>query len=209
MRVLFLGNGTWPHTWVRERCIAMVSDPLTDAPGEYELGLSWGYRHRVPVSVLAELPIVNVHTGYLPWNRGAYPNVWPLLDGSPAGVTLHWMDAGFDTGDIIAQEKAPVFPWDTAESLHGRLATQAFDLCRRTWPSIMDGTAPRTPQTGPGTEHRKRDLEAVTLRLGQTMPVERVLAILRARTFAGYPGVRFTDSGQTWDVTVNCRKVEP
>jgi methionyl-tRNA formyltransferase len=114
-----------------------------------------------------------------------------------------------DAGDIIAQERVAVDPWDTAESLHARLTDAALELLWQTWARIVDGTAPRIPQTGPGTEHRKRDLEAVTLRLGTTMPVGRVLAILRARTFAGYPGVRFTEDGQTWDVTVDCRKVEP
>lgn len=46
---------------------------------------------------------MNLHISYLPWNKGADPNFWSCIDGTPAGVTLHHIDAGVDTGDIIAQ----------------------------------------------------------------------------------------------------------
>ena len=67
------------------------------------VGLSCGYRHKLRQEEWECFPdgILNLHTGYLPWNKGAYPNVWPILDGSPAGVTLHRVDAGIDTGPIL------------------------------------------------------------------------------------------------------------
>src|SRR5689334_20336598 len=47
---------------------------------------------------------VNLHNSYLPWNRGAHACTWAIVDRTPAGATMHWMDEGIDTGDILYQE---------------------------------------------------------------------------------------------------------
>lgn len=50
--------------------------------------------------------IYNIHFSYLPYYKGVYPIVWPLLNQEEfTGVTLHYIDAGIDTGDIIDHEK--------------------------------------------------------------------------------------------------------
>ena len=59
---------------------------------------------------------VNLHLAYLPYNRGSNPNVWSIVERTPAGATLHWMDAGVDTGDIIAQATTDVAADDTGET---------------------------------------------------------------------------------------------
>ena len=41
---------------------------------------------------------------YLPWNRGADPNFWSILEDTPKGVTIHIMDESIDTGDILYQK---------------------------------------------------------------------------------------------------------
>lgn len=63
---------------------------------------------------LFERGVVNLHPALLPFNRGGFTNVWPLLDGSPAGVTLHLLDTGIDTGPILAQVEVPTHITDTS-----------------------------------------------------------------------------------------------
>ena len=60
--------------------------------------------------MLDRLPdrVVNLHIAYLPYNRGADPNLWSVLEDTPAGVSIHYVDEGVDTGDIIAQRRARV-----------------------------------------------------------------------------------------------------
>jgi len=162
-----------------------------------DIGVSAGFGYRVPKELLAHLPIVNVHTGYLPYNRGACPNVWPIIDGSPAGVTLHWMDEGIDTGDIIAQERVDVHPWDTGETLHYRLLETAAELFRRTWPSIKEDTAPRTPQDPEtGTHYRLSSLDVIdAIDLDREYKARDLVNLLRARTFPPYQGAYFNVPG--------------
>src|SRR5262249_8890160 len=70
-----------------------------------DIGLSVMLGYVLAPDFLSVFPrgVVNLHPALLPFNRGAHPNVWSIVDGTPAGATLHWMDENVDTGDIIAQ----------------------------------------------------------------------------------------------------------
>ena len=59
-----------------------------------DIGLSilFDYILRSEFLELCPLGVVNLHPSYLPYNRGQYPNVWSIMDGTPAGVTLHYID---------------------------------------------------------------------------------------------------------------------
>lgn len=84
---------------------------------------------------------INVHTSLLPRYRGAAPIQWAILNDDPeTGVTIMKMDAGLDTGDILAMERTPIAPDDTSETLHDRLAELGAGLLVRT---IRDYTAGR------------------------------------------------------------------
>ena len=66
---------------------------------------------------------INVHASLLPAYRGASPITAALLDGLPeTGVSIMRMDAGMDTGPVLAQVSLPILPEDTTESLGERLA---------------------------------------------------------------------------------------
>src|SRR5271157_696901 len=90
-----------------------------------EMGVSVMFGYLLKPDFLGLLPkgCINLHPSYLPYNRGAYPNVWSIVDQTPAGVTLHYVDEGIDTGDIIRQKKVPVLGTDTGETLYHKLET--------------------------------------------------------------------------------------
>jgi len=88
----------------------------------------------------ARFGCVNVHTSLLPKYRGAAPIQWAILnDEAESGITIMKMDAGLDTGDILAQEATPIKPEDTSESLHDRLSVLGAALLRRTLPDLISG----------------------------------------------------------------------
>ena len=64
---------------------------------------------------------INFHLSYLPYNRGKKPNVWPIIDGSPAGVTMHYIDNDIDSGSIVAQSEVKVDIVDTGKTLYNKL----------------------------------------------------------------------------------------
>jgi len=93
-----------------------------------EAGVEWvvlaGYMRMIKAPLLAAFPrrIVNIHPSLLP----AFPGLEAWRQALAAGVaetgcTVHYVDAGMDTGEILPQRAVPVLPGDTAETLHARI----------------------------------------------------------------------------------------
>src|SRR5262245_56259293 len=190
-----------------------LRDPLVQrqvAALEADIGLSVMLGYVLAPDFLSVFPrgVVNLHPGLLPFNRGAHPNVWSIVDGTPAGATLHWMDESVDTGDIIAQMPIDVAVEDTGETLYRRLERASLELLQQTWPAIEAGRAPRRRQEGAGTSHRARDLERIDeIDLDASYRARDLVNVLRARTFPPYKGAFFRAGGKRVYVRV-CLEVE-
>jgi methionyl-tRNA formyltransferase len=100
---------------------------------------------------------LNVHTSLLPRWRGAAPISWAILEGDPVtGVTLMRMNAGLDTGDVLAREATPISAHDTAGTLHDRLATLGASLLLRTLPLWLAGRLEAVPQETEGVTYARK-----------------------------------------------------
>ena len=132
---------------------------------------------------------LNVHLGLSPYYRGSGTNFWPLVNGEPeyVGATFMHLDAGVDTGPILHQLRARVFPDDTPHQIGNRLIgdmTAVYVQVIRHAEGLGPGIRPPTP---PGARvYRSRDFtpEAVetlyaNFRAGL---VARYLAEREART---------------------------
>lgn len=161
-----------------------------------DIGVSalFGYILRADLLNLFPQGCVNLHPSLLPYNRGAYPNVWSIIDSTPAGVTLHYMDEGIDTGDLIAQQKVPVEAIDDGASLYRKLERASVELFRATWPKIVAGAVIRTPQVGEGTTHMTADVSRLDeVSLEETYTGRELIDLIRARTFPPHRGVYFRE----------------
>ncbi len=101
-----------------------------------ELIVLAGWMRMVKTQMLEAFPrrIINIHPSLLP----AFPGLeaWKqALDArvEKTGCTVHFVDGGMDTGEIIAQNEVPVLPGDTAESLHARIQ----DAEHRLYPEVI------------------------------------------------------------------------
>ena len=109
-KVLFLGYGESQtqliQTLVKKNCLVDHTEEKVDAISGYDFVVSYGYRHILKPGVIEGLgcPIFNLHISYLPYNRGAHPNFWSFYENTPAGVTIHLIDNGVDTGPIVKQK---------------------------------------------------------------------------------------------------------
>jgi len=144
--------------------------------------VSHGYRHIIRKQILDRFPsrAINLHISYLPYNRGADPNLWSILEGTPKGVTIHYLDEGVDTGDIIAQRRVELSSEDTLRTSYAKLQEALCDLFRREWAGIRTGRCDRRRQEGTGTFHKSKDLEAVRHLL--TSGWDTPIASLQSRT---------------------------
>lgn len=107
------------------------------------------YGQLLPPAVLAIPPLgcLNVHASLLPRYRGAAPISAAILAGDTVtGVTIMRLDAGMDTGDILAQAQLAILPDDTTASLSERLARLGATLLLATLPRWAAGEIVPQPQ---------------------------------------------------------------
>ena len=90
---------------------------------------------------------VNVHASLLPRFRGAAPIQWAIASGDPkTGVCLMKMDAGLDTGPVLACEETPIRPDETFHSLQSTLAELGGQMLRKYLPLYLRGALAAVPQ---------------------------------------------------------------
>lgn len=154
-----------------------------------DLIFSFYYRSMIPMRLLesARLGAFNMHGSYLPKYRGKAPVNWAVLNGEEhIGATLHYMVAKPDAGDIVDQEKVPIGPVDTAAKVMRRVVAAARQVLGRQLASLLQGTAPRTPQDhSQATYFGGRRPEDG--RIDWQQPAKKIFNLVRAVT-KPYPG---------------------
>ena len=103
----------------------------------------------LPQSVL-DIPkfgCINLHVSLLPKYRGSAPVQWAVLNGdAETGVSIMQMDAGLDTGDVLACEKVAIGPEETSGELFDRVTAVGARLLCETLPGIEAGALTPAPQ---------------------------------------------------------------
>jgi phosphoribosylglycinamide formyltransferase-1 len=104
---------------------------------DVDLVVCAGYMHLLRPSFLARFPgrVVNVHPAPLPAFPGTHPLEDVLAAGADAAATIHFVDEGVDTGEVIASEPVPVLEGDTVETLRERV----HEAEHRLLPNVVRG----------------------------------------------------------------------
>ncbi len=138
---------------------------------------------------LLQLPrfgCINVHTSLLPRYRGAAPIQWAILNGdSHTGVTIMQMDAGLDTGPVLAQRSTPIAEEDDAQTLHDRLAELGAALLVETIPPFVAGRLHPTAQPLEGVTYARKITKEDGL-IDWTRPAREIRNLVRG--LAPWPG---------------------
>jgi len=215
MEAVFLGindAGEQIYSWLNQREDVEVKALLTEKEQldlikdiRPEIVISAGFEHKVPEEII-EVPekgIVNVHPSFLPYNRGSYPYIWPILEGTPAGVSIHYMTEGIDEGPVIDQMEVPVRPDDTAKDLYERLKAESVLLFKESWPEIKEGVKGLSQDLSKGQVHYKDDLDEFTeIDLDEHLRAGDLIERLRALTFPPYENAFFEVNGQKYFIEV-------
>lgn len=168
MRILFLG----PVSPVMEYLIAEGHDVTqTTLPVDrdevasqgFGFLISYGYQHILKKDVLDlfnPTERINLHISYLPYNRGADPNLWSWYDKTPKGVSIHIMDEGIDTGPVIHRRLVAFEDaHETLSTSYVKLHLAMVRLFKDAWPMLAKRQSPVPIHFSPrdGSYHSKSD----------------------------------------------------
>jgi methionyl-tRNA formyltransferase len=157
------------------------------------------YAQILPQTVLdfPKFGCINVHASLLPRWRGASPIQAAIATGDPeTGITIMKMDAGLDTGDILAQRKEPIHRDDTAATLETRLSKMGSQLLVETIPGFVDGRIEPVPQQGEHTYARMLKKEDGKLDFSRSVTeLERIV-----RAYNPWPGAFIIMGGERFKI---------
>ncbi len=130
---------------------------------------------------------INLHMALAEEYRGCYPTTWAIINGEKRmGVTLHYIDEGVDTGDIIAQKEVPITNEDTGESLYEKSTKACIELFREQFPLIVSGKASKKKQiTTVKTKYYRREFPSRELDFSK--PGKEIFNHIRALLFEPFP----------------------
>jgi methionyl-tRNA formyltransferase len=153
------------------------------------------FGQKIPPEIL-ELPpygCINVHASLLPRWRGAAPIQAAIMAGdAETGVSIMYMDEGWDTGDIILKREVEIEPAETGGSLHDKLAKLGAETLLNAIRLLAEGKATRTPQPEEGACYAPK-LTGESLLIDWNRKAEAVERQIRALN--PYPGARTYHNG--------------
>ena len=166
----------------------------------------WSYSMLLPPELVALAPrgAVNLHGGILPEYRGGHVMNWAIINGErESAATLHYIDAGIDTGPVIAERRFALDPNDDIVAAQEKLKIAGTELLRTWWPRIEQGTAMAVPQDESRARYHRMRTPADG-RIDWTQSNVQIHNLVRALA-APWPGA-FTRLG---DHTITARRVQP
>lgn len=150
---------------------------------DYIFGIHFPYIIPKEVLEIPKVGFLNLHPAYLPYNKGWHTPSWAILDQTPYGATLHFMEEALDEGDIIHQKQLEVLPQDTANSLYQRVLKLEEEVFYEAFDTLKTLNPTRTKQASKGTSHIKRNLHKIQeIDLTENQKPENLLDKLRALT---------------------------
>jgi folate-dependent phosphoribosylglycinamide formyltransferase PurN len=143
---------------------------------DFDLIICFGYRHIISKEFLSKFKnrIINLHISYLPYNRGAHPNVWSFLENTPSGVTIHRISDKIDQGDIIFQKKINFNLYKyknklTFKNTYEKLIVEIEKLFKNKFDIIINNKYVTKKQKKVGTIHKQNDIPIIIKKWSQNV----------------------------------------
>jgi methionyl-tRNA formyltransferase len=171
----------------------IVFDKLQAAAPEAMVVAAYGLLLPESVLGLPDRGALNIHASLLPRWRGAAPIQRAILAGdSQTGITIMQMEAGLDTGPMLAQNSIPISSDDTALSLHDKLAELGASMIVRALSDLQAGAFVPRPQPAEGITYAHK-IEKREAALEWRKPSRELDQVVRA--FNPAPGAHATLGG--------------
>lgn len=173
----------------------------------FDIGFSCHCKQIFPKVLVEGMPCFNFHPGFNPENRGWFPQVFSIINGKPAGATLHRMDCDIDHGPIIERTRVEINNWDTSKSVYDRVLSEEFKLFEKWIGRILTDDYEETNLDAVGNYNSITDFKNICeIDLEKKVTFKEAIDYLRAMTFDGYDNAFFkADDDQNIYVSINLK----
>lgn len=168
----------------------------------------WPYIIKPPVFSIPAKGILNYHPSFLPYNRGKHYNFWTLVEDTPFGVTIHFIDENIDSGDIVFQKRIQKSWEDTGQLLYQKAQTGMIELFMESYPKLISSNFKRIPQDATiGSFHYAKELDpASEIVLNNLYSGKDLLNLIRARVFPPHPSCWVRHNNKRYNVSIDIKQ---
>lgn len=194
-------------SWIRP---LNVKNEVPFLSATYDLIISLHCKQIFPAELVRNVSCINVHPGLNPHNRGWYPQVFSILNGLPAGATIHEIDEELDHGPVICQKEVKVESWDTSITVYNKILDAELSLLSLHLENILDVNY-ETFVVEEGNLNLKSDFnDLCELDLAERDTFKNLINRLRALTHGDYSNAYFVDDeGNKVHLKIQLEKVKP
>lgn len=172
-----------------------VKTQVDEIVQRYNLVISIHCKQLFPAALIQQVRCINVHPGYNPYNRGWFPQVFSIMNGLKAGVTIHEIDEQLDHGAIIVQQEYKIESWDTSGTAYAKIMQLERDLVLRYFADIRAGNYQTTRPMLEGNLNFKKDFDRLKqIDLDEQGRFGDFLNRLRAYTHGDFQNAYFIDA---------------
>lgn len=169
----------------------------------------WPYIITREMIRLTKRGFVNTHPAFLPYNRGKAPYTWSIIEHTPFGASIHWINEKIDSGVIIDREEIEVTWEDDSDTLYKKSCDLTVELLKKNYDAIRNGKekSVRKIEDGEGTFHYAKEIEGICeIDLDKSYPARDLLDLLRSRMISGQGTAYFRDQGAKYYVGISIKK---
>lgn len=159
--------------------------------------------------------VINLHPSLLPYGKGKYGYFWSILNNEPFGASLHLVDEGIDTGEVLAQKEILPSPMDTGEDLYKKGLEACINLFDTEIEKILiELSTNKVNNSRPiyadaGSYKTKKDFtNFCTEAESKYFLIKDAIRYLRARTFENGSSYRFTLNNKIYECKIAINEVK-
>ncbi|REL30222.1 dTDP-4-amino-4,6-dideoxyglucose formyltransferase [Thalassotalea euphylliae] len=185
-----------------------VKTSVKEILANYDLVISAHCKQIFPKDLVSGIRCINIHPGLNPHNRGWFPQVFSIINGKPAGATVHIMDEEIDHGDIIVQSIVDLCEYDTSQTAYDKVQQAEIALIEKHLLSWINEDYIGTKPAEEGNYNGIQDFKALCeLDLNQKGTLQEHLNLLRALTHGDYANAHYiNDEGEKVFVKIELAK---
>jgi dTDP-4-amino-4,6-dideoxyglucose formyltransferase len=177
----------------------------------FNLIISYHCRQLLPKKIVKTIRCINIHPGFNPFNKGWYPGVFSIVNGLPAGATIHEIDEKIDNGPIIAQKQITIVPEDTSGTVYPKIIQAEYELLEEWFMPMLTGEYQTFSTPELGNLNFKKDYYALQeLDLNERLTTKEVINRLRALTHPPFRNAFYVDAetGERIYVSIELTRVK-
>ena len=160
----------------------------------FDIGFSIHSKQIFPKQLVKNVLCINLHPGYIPYNKGIYPHIFSMINKLPTGATLHVMDENIDSGNIIEQVEVKIKETDTSLSLYNKILTAEVNIFKASIQSILNNSFSLKYPKNYDSYNSKSDFRKLCkINMDEIITMKNAISYLRALSHPPYNNAYFLD----------------